>query len=282
MKSSSKPNLPGVFSAKKKDGTYYYRSSITYHSKHISLGSYLIAEEAHIAYLAASKILNTKEAPFAHCTVEDYAALNLPLPFEKWVCLLNFRDNGIYCHTPIYLKNRFFLYYLDSSTPLKFDADDLFYYMRRKIMRRGKHLFVSDYGMQVSLLSRYGVRSHAVAGRDYRFVNGDELDFRYSNIEIINRYHGVTRRLHRGKDIFTARIHINGNFLIGRYLTEHEAAIAYNKAADFLNRNGCSKNFPRNYIEELSERDYAKLYANIRIGRKIREYPEKRNIFFQK
>ena len=283
MESLSKPNLPGVFPAKKKDGTCYYRSSITYHSKHISLGSYSVPDNAHTAYLTASKILTAKEESiFARCTVEDYATLNPPLPFEKWVCLLNFRDNGIYCHTPIYLKNRFFLYYLDPFTPLKFDADDLFYYMHRKIMRRGKHLFVSDYGMQVSILSRYGVRSHAVAGRDYRFVNGDELDFRYSNIEIINRYHGVTRRLHRGKDIFTARIHINGNFLIGRYLTEHEAAIAYNKAADFLNKNGFSKNFPRNYIEELSERDYAKLYANIRIGRKIREYPEKGNVFFKK
>ena len=247
------PSCPsGVFPAHKKDGTPYYRSSITYRGKHISLGSYQNAHTAHSAYLLASRLLNEKNTPLAGCTVDDHPSLGGELPFEKWVCLLNFRDNGIYCHTPIYLQNRFFLYYLA--------------------------LFVSDYGMQVSILSRYGIHSHAVAGRDYRFVNGDPLDYRYSNIEIINHYHGVTKRLHRGHDIFTARIHINGNYLIGRYLSEAEAAIAYNKAADYLNKKGFVKNYPRNYIEELSEREYAKLYAAIRIGRKIRDYPDKINL----
>lgn len=270
------PSAPaGVFTAYKKDGTPYFRSSITYRGKHISLGSYQKSSAAHSAYLLATRLVSEKKPPLSCCAVEDYPLLGTALPFEKWVCLLNFRNNGIYCHTPIYLQNRFFLYYLNPSTPLKFDADDLFYYMRRKIMQRGGHLFVSDYGMQVSVLSRYGIHSHAVAGRDYRFVNGDSLDYRYSNIEIINHYHGVTKRLHRGHDIFTARIHIKGNYLVGRYLTETEAAVAYNKAADYLNKKGFTKNFPRNYIEELSEREYAKLYATTRIGRKIREYPDK-------
>lgn len=264
--------LAGVFPAQKKDGTTYYRSSITYRGKHISLGSYSSAKAAHEAYCLASALLSAQSSPLSSCTVEDHALYGAALPFDKWVCLLNFRNNGIYCHTPIYLKDRFFLYYLDPSTPLKFDADDLFYYMRRKILRRGGHLFVSDYGMQVSILSRYGIRSHAVAGRDYRFVNGDNLDYRYGNIEIINRYYGVTKSPSRRHDIFTARIHINGDYLIGRYLTETEAAVAYNKAADFLNQKGFPKNFPRNYIEELSEREYAKLYANIRISKKIRSY----------
>lgn len=264
--------LAGVFSAQKKDGTVYYRSSITFRGKHISLGSFPTAQAAHSAYLTASGLLAAQTPPLSVCTVDDYARYGAALPFEKWVCLLNFRDNGIYCHTPIYLRKRFFIYYLNPSTPLKFDADDLFYYMRRKIMQRGGHLFVSDYGMQISVLSRYGIRSYAVAGRDYRFVNGDNLDYRYGNIEIINRYHGVTKRLHHGRDIYTARIHINGDYLVGRYLTEAEAAAAYNKAADLLNRKGFSKNFPRNYIEELSEREYAKLYANIRISKKIRAY----------
>lgn len=264
--------LSGAFPAKKKDGTPYYRSSVTYRGKHISLGSYPDAVLAHDAYLAASALLTAKEPPLLCCTIEDYPLYGGILPFEKWVCLLNFRDNGIYCHTPIYLKNRFFLYYLDFSTPLKFDADDLFYYMRRKILKRGGHLFVSDYGMQVSILSRYGIHSHAVAGRDYRFVNGDSLDYRYGNIEIINRYHGVTKNTSGRHDIFTARIHINGDYLIGRYRTEAEAAVAYNKAADHLNQKGVLKHFQRNYIEELSEREYAKLYANIRISKKIRSY----------
>ena len=32
--------LPGVYKAARKDGTLYYRCSITYQNKHISLGSF--------------------------------------------------------------------------------------------------------------------------------------------------------------------------------------------------------------------------------------------------
>ena len=38
--------LPGVYQAKKKDNTIYFRSSITYSGKHISLGSF-DTEERH-------------------------------------------------------------------------------------------------------------------------------------------------------------------------------------------------------------------------------------------
>ena len=57
MTNSSK-NLPGTFTAQKKDGSIYYRSSFTYKNKHISLGSYGTQEEAHSAYLEAGKIVN--------------------------------------------------------------------------------------------------------------------------------------------------------------------------------------------------------------------------------
>ena len=40
----------GVFRAEKKDGTVYYRASLTKNGKHISLGSYADAREAHHAY----------------------------------------------------------------------------------------------------------------------------------------------------------------------------------------------------------------------------------------
>ena len=62
---------------------------------------------------------------------------------------INVRDNGIYIKNPIYLKKGFFLYYLTEEEILKFDVDDLFYYSEHKIMRRGNHFFVSDFGMQV-------------------------------------------------------------------------------------------------------------------------------------
>ena len=132
------------------------------------------------------------------------------LSFEKIIVLLNFRNNGIYFKNPIYLRNGYFSYYLSRIEELKFDVDDLFYYSSRKIQKRQGHLFVSDYGMQYSILSRYGIRPYAVAGRDYQFVNGDNSDFRYSNIVIVNRYHGVLQFLKNGLPRYRAVIHING------------------------------------------------------------------------
>ena len=49
--------LPGVFKATKKDGTVYYRASLTYKTKHISLGSFATEEEAAMAYTEANQII---------------------------------------------------------------------------------------------------------------------------------------------------------------------------------------------------------------------------------
>lgn len=78
------------------------------------------------------------------------------LSFDKAVCLLNFRDNHLYFHNPIYLRKGYFSYFLSDDMELKFDIDDLFYYAGHRIQKRQGHLFVSDYGMQYSILSRYG------------------------------------------------------------------------------------------------------------------------------
>jgi hypothetical protein len=160
------------------------------------------------------------------------------------------------------------------ETCLKFDAEDLFYYAHHKISRRGGHLFASDYGMQVNILSRYGIKNFAVLKRDYQFANGDEHDFGYNNIEIINRYHGVTRIIHKGKEQYLAKIHINGDFLIGRYPSDTEAAIAYNKAALILKNNGLNKNFPQNFIEGLDEISYASVFQKLRVSKKLIAYAE--------
>ena len=53
--------LPGVFQAKKKNGTIYYRSSITFRSKHISLGSFPDESSAHSAYLEAKTLLEQEK-----------------------------------------------------------------------------------------------------------------------------------------------------------------------------------------------------------------------------
>lgn len=258
--------LPGVYQARKKNGEPYFRASITYMGKHISLGSYATEIHAHSAYLLARKVLDNP----SKYSIDNYPPSCL-LSFDKWVILINVRDNKIYIKNPIYLKKHYFLYYISRDNILKFDPEDLFYYSRHKISKRGGHLFTSEYGMQINLLSRYGIKNYAVLGRDYRFVNGDVSDFRYSNIEIINRYHGVTKFIKDNKPTYQAKIHINGDYIIGRYSTEEEAAIAYNKAANILNNMGLKKNYPRNYIDGLDEITYAALYQAIRISNKLFE-----------
>lgn len=255
----------GVFLAYKQDKTPYYRTSLTYKGKHISLESKDTLSEASLCYEEAVGLLNSDKS------IEDYYKES-PLSFSKWVILINFRDNDIYFKTPIYLLKNYFFYYISCDRVLKFDADDLFYYSTHTITVRNGHMFVADYGMQVNILSRYGIRNHAVAGRDYIFVNGDSNDFTYNNIKVINKYYGVEKITDNGKTKYKARIHVNGDFIIGYYDTEEMAAIAYNKAAEILNKNGLKKNFPENYIENLSAIEFAKIYNKVTISKKIRNY----------
>jgi len=267
---SNHPEVPehyeGVFPATKKSGQVYYRSSLTYRRKHISLGSYDSPERAHWAYLEGSRLISEPSIGLM-----QYHQTS-PLPFEKWVCLINFRDNNIYFGNPIYVGQRLFYYYLSPSHILKFDMDDLFYYSSHKIMRRGGHYFVADYGMQVNIASRYGIKNYAVPNVDYRFINGDHTDFRRENIEIWNTYHGVRLTQKNGQYQYTVRIHIKGNYVVGTYSTETEAAIAYNKAIDILKRNGITKNFTPNYVEGISPREYAEIYSDLKISSKILNY----------
>lgn len=262
-------DIKGAYEARKKDGTIYYRSSISFHNRQISLGGYETREDAGRAYEEARQIIEEKE----QLLPEDYPE-DAVLPFQKWVVLLNFHNNHIYIKTPIYLKERYFLYYLSRHDVLTFDADDLFYYSTHSIMRRGGHLFVSDYGMQVNILSRYGIKNFAVPGRDYRFANGNEKDYRYENIIIINHYHGVLRQNSlspSGSPVFLVKIHICGDTIVGKYPSEELAAIAYNKAAKTLQKNGCKKNFPLNYLENLSTAKYLELYETIDIADRIKQ-----------
>lgn len=258
--------MKGVFTAQKKDGTVYYRASITYRRKHISLGGYNSMSAANAAYMEADRILN-HDTP----SINQYKD-NSPLPFEKWVILINFRDNGIYFGTPIYARPKFFYYYLSPIDVLKFDIDDLFYFSSRKIMKRDGHLFVADYGMQVNILNRYGIRSFAVAGKDYLFLNGDDTDFRHENLQIINRYQGVSEVTYKGQKRYRARINVPGYYVIGHYHSEIDAAIAYNKAIDILKKRGVKKNYTPNYIDGLSPSTYADIYSHLKISEKIQNY----------
>lgn len=258
--------LPGVYTAKRKDGAVYYRASLTYRNKHISLGSYDNTRAAHQAYLQAGSLLKNPSV-----TLNNYDQTSV-LPFSKWVSLLNFRDNSIYFATPIYVRPKFFYYYFSLSEFFIFDLDDLFYYSTRRILRRGGHYFVADYGMQVNIMNRYGIKNYAVEGRDYRFVNGNNQDLRYENIEIINRYNGVTAVTKNGRTRYQVKIHVKGNLNVGTYDSETEAAIAYNKAADLLKKAGVNKDYTPNYMEGMSPAAYADLYDTVTVSSGVRHY----------
>ena len=253
----------GVYITKRKDGSTVYRVSITYKRKHISLGTFSDYDTASIVYTEGRAIVES-----THISLEDYQ-IDMKIPHNKFVSLVNFRDNGLYFATPIYLRKKYFEYYLSPSHILKFDRDDLFFYASHKIQQRGGYLFVCDYGSQYKILSRYGIRPFAVYGRDYIMVNGDIHDYRYSNIKIINNYNGVTVHSEKGKDYYIASIHINGNYIVGKYSSELYAAIAYNKAVDILHVNGFTKAYIKNYLPTLKKEEYLLIYKEIKVSKKL-------------
>ncbi len=252
--------LPGVYTDELKNGDKNFRASITIGNKHISLGSYTSEIQASAAYSLAKKILEDKAFS---CLNYDESS---PIKYDKYVSLINLRDNKLYFSNPIYIRKRYFSYFYSPFEEFKFDLDDLFFFSQHKIMCRGTHYFVSEYGMQTSIKERFGIRSFSVEGRDFAFVNSDSLDFRRENIKIINRFYGVTVSEKNFKKKYKATIHIKSNYVIGTYNSEKEAAIAYNKAADILTKNGFNKEFFQNYIDDISNKEYAEVYSTVKVS----------------
>ena len=257
----------GVYKAVRKDGSTYYRVSISRSGKHVSLGSFDRVREASAAYREAERLY----------TDSDIGLLNWKdhishLHQDKVITILNHRDNSMYIGTPIYLRGRFFSYFLKGVGELKFDNDDLFYYSSHRILCHDGHLYVNDYGMQYGILARYGIKNFAVAGKDYVFANGDELDYRYSNIKVINKYHGVTAVSDHDIIRHEASIIINGAFKLGRFETDAIAAVAYNKAVDAAVSAGVAKNFIQNYVVEFTPKEYARVYTDIELPEKYLLY----------
>jgi len=91
---------------------------------------------------------------------------------------------------------------------------------------------------------------------------------------IVNRYHGVLQFLKNGLPRYRAVIHINGNYQIGSYSSEEKAAIAYNKAVDLARAAGIQKNFPENYVDTLSPKEYADIYTGLKISGRYLNYLE--------
>ena len=120
----------GVYKTNKKDGSVYYRVSITYKNKHISIGSYDDENTASQVYCTACDILFKPDIYYVNIDLHtsSYAECHIDFPYSKFISLINFRDNGIYIKTPIYLCNKAFLYFLEPGNTLIFSIDDLFYY----------------------------------------------------------------------------------------------------------------------------------------------------------
>ena len=259
-------HIPGVTIAKKKNGTLYYRSSITIQSKHVSLGSFSNPEDAGKAYQEACAILREGKYQLADYT-EKFA-----LDFSKFVILLNYRNTGIYFKNPIYMQTGFFYYYLAPDSYLIFDREDLFFYGNHKIQIRGGYFFICDYGSQYNILSRYGIKNYARKGIDYIFVNQNEYDFRYENIKVINEYNGVHAIEQNGHTFYECVIHVRGNLLVGRYPDSKTAAVAYNKAVDTLSANGIRRKYIKNYLTDYSSEAYHELYRHIQISDRVIHY----------
>jgi len=259
MNSRDKKTSKGVYIYKTPAGTILYRASVTKNGRHISLGSYPSEKKASEAYKCAIKVLEN-----VSITLNDFQDFKC-LKYEKAVILINLRDNDFYFGTPIYLKKDYFNYHLSPDVIFTFDLEDLFYFSSHKISKRGGHFFVADYGSQLSIGSRFGLKPYSVVGRDCNFINGDIFDYRRENLEILNTYHGVIRE----KKGYTARIHTSGYTKIGTYETALEAAIAYNKAVDIMKKKDNTKNYPENYIDEVSGKIYAEIYNNIIINPKL-------------
>ena len=258
----------GAFKATKKDGSTYYRANITYKGKHISLGSYDKEKDAQGAYSEAKALISGN----LHIAAgEDTPKL---LSLEKCICIENLRDNGIYFKTPIYVKKNYFEYYLPDGRILKFDRDDLFFLASHKLMIRQGRLFYNDYGSQYGILTRYGIRNYAVEGKDYRFVNGDDTDYRYENIIVFNQYMGIRQIEDNGITRFEVKIHVRGYFNVGIFDDEETAAIAYNKAADMLNELGIRKHYIRNFIEGKSSTAYKTVYESIKLPDSLKKATE--------
>ena len=76
----------------------------------------------------------------------------------------------------------------------------------------------------------------------------------------------------KGKERYRARIHINGTYIVGTYESEEKAAVAYNKAADLAKAAGIRKNFPENYVDAFSPKEYAQVYTGLKLSRRYLQY----------
>lgn len=232
-----------------------YKVYFVYFGQKIYLGIFNTYEEAKNILTEANTIMSSPSG------LPDFSEFTLN--YKKIICLCNLRDNKTYIKNPIYIYPTYFHYYLSKSSFLIFDLKELFYFSTYKIYKRGSYLYTQDSVSQQSILSRFGILNHSIVGKDYRFRNDNPNDFRQDNIEIINAYKGVTKKEKNNCTLYTSSIYIDKNIVLGHYSSEIEAAIAYNKAIDYLIGTGTTKNFVHNAIPFITKDEYQMIYEKI-------------------
>lgn len=253
-------NMSHIYPVTKNDVTTY-RVYFVANSKKIYLGAYKNEVTAQRVLEEAKTIM---KASFGLHLMHDFL-----LDYKKQVCLSNYRDYSVYIKNPIYLHDTYFTYYLSKDTFLIFDNKDLFYFSTSHIRKRGNYLYIQDSISQQNLLSRFGIPNHSVVGKDYIFRNGNTLDFRRENLQILNAYKGVSQKLYKGNTLYMTHIFTTKNILVGKYESEIEAAIAYNKAIDLLSKEHANYHFVPNTIAFLTQSEYDALYTKLKISPRL-------------
>lgn len=64
---------------------------------------------------------------------------------------------------------------------------------------------------------------------------------------------------------------------VGIYDSEITAAIAYNKAVDIAIAHGIIRNYAENYIPDLSAKEYASIYSELKLSKKFLQYVSEYN-----
>ncbi len=251
-----------------------YRVYYTYASKKIYIGLYetLMLAEQVLAY-----VTHLMHTPF---TVDAFDCTLLSFP--KFIELLNFKDHNIYFSAPIYLTQDAFKYYITPDTVLTFDMKDLFFFSNYRIHQRGNYFFINIGPQQENILHRFGILNYATYGIDYTTLNGDPLDLRRSNLQLLSHYRGVQYAPKHSKPCYVARVRHKQSIVVGHYEREVEAAVAYNKAMDYLVSVTPHLTYEPNEFPFLTRSEYQVLYDKVTISKRFGQPGTQNRVFSNK
>jgi hypothetical protein len=247
-----------------------YRVYYLHRNKRIYIGLYDKEENAKKAYQLVDSLMHNSQ---------PISAFKPDLiNFKKYVSLINFRDHSWYSTQPIYLYDTFFYYYFSPTCYLTLDKRDLLFFSTHTIGKKNNYIYIQYPFCKVSILDRFGLNTTCQYGKDYCFRNGNRLDFRRENLEILNIYKGVKKIDTSKNSHYVAQIYTDRPIIIGHYDSAISAAIAYNKAADYVEQLLPHKNYKRNDLSFLTQAEYDTLYNQLLISPRIAQNTSQKRI----